>query len=109
MIGATDVRVGERQAERVIFRRLELYFATLTVLGAFVLAIGNDGAVIPMIAIFFAIVGYVFVDLLKFFSLPPTAAYIAMALAAVRVREARRLADRTICLICRQTPAKRPT
>jgi hypothetical protein len=83
MIGATDVRVGERQAERVIFRRLELYFATLTVLGAFVLAIGNDGAVIPMIAIFFAIVGYVFVDLLKFFSLPPTAAYIAMALAAV--------------------------
>ena len=67
---------------RKIFRRLELYFATLTVLCACVLAIGNDGAVVPIIAIFFAIVGYVFVDVLKVMALPTTAAYIAMALAA---------------------------
>ena len=66
-----------------MIRRLEFYFAMLTVLGGCVLAVGNDGAMIPVIAIFFAIVGYVFVDLLKIIALPATAAYIAMALAAV--------------------------
>ena len=74
----TDYSPGQR-----IFDRLKLYFAILTVLGAFVLAVGNDGAVIPVIAIFFAIIGYVFVDVLKLFSLPATAAHIAMALAAI--------------------------
>ncbi len=71
------------QPNESILRRLEFYFASLTVLGGFVLAVGNDGEVIPMIAVFFAIVGYVFVDLLKLIALPPMAAYIAMALAAV--------------------------
>ena len=49
--------IGDQNANRAIIRRLEFYFAALTVLGGFVLAIGQDGAVIPVIAVFFGIVG----------------------------------------------------
>ncbi|NND98768.1 MAG: DUF3488 domain-containing protein, partial [Pirellulaceae bacterium] len=74
---------GDDQVNQPSFDRLKLYFAILTVLGGFALAVGNDGAVIPIIAVFFAIVGYLFVDVLQLFWLPAPAAYIAMALAAV--------------------------
>lgn len=73
----------DRQLSQSIVRRLEFYFATLTVLGGFILVIGQDAEVIPIVAIFFGIVGYLFVDVMKLFALPPTAAYIAMAVAAV--------------------------
>lgn len=65
-----------------IMRRLEFYFACLTVLGGLVLTVGNQGPAIPVIAILFAIIGYVFVDLLRIMALPPTLAYLAMGLAA---------------------------
>jgi len=68
---------------RGIMRLLEFYFACLTVLGGLVLTVGNQGAAIPVIAILFAITGYVFVDVLRIMALPPTLAYIAMGLAAV--------------------------
>jgi transglutaminase-like putative cysteine protease len=66
-----------------IKQRLQIYFATLTVLGGIVLAIGNDQSAIPVIAISFAVCGYLFVDRWQLFALPPTAAYFAMVLAAI--------------------------
>lgn len=72
----------QRDSERIV-SRLKLYFATLSCLGGLVLAAGNDIESIPAIAVFFAVFGYVFVDWLKLFALPPIAAYAAMALAAL--------------------------
>lgn len=66
-----------------IVGRLKLYFATLSCLGGLVLSIGQDTESIPVIAVFFSVFGYVFVDWLKLFALPPIAAYAAMALAAI--------------------------
>jgi transglutaminase-like putative cysteine protease len=70
------------QWDRVV-SRLKLYFACLSCLGGLVLAAGTDNASIPVIAVFFAIFGYVFVDVLQLFALPPIAAYAAMAVAAL--------------------------
>ena len=66
-----------------IAARLKLYFAVLSCLGGLVLAGGDDTQSIPAIAVFFAVFGYVFVDWLELFALPPIAAYAAMAVAAV--------------------------
>jgi hypothetical protein len=63
--------------------RLKLSFAILSCLGGLVLASGDGAEVIPLIAIFFAVFGFVFVDWLKLFSLPPVAAYILMGIAAI--------------------------
>ncbi len=62
--------------------RLKLYFAILTCLSGLVLSTGSDGDSIRFVAIFFAIFGYLFVDRLELFALPPIAAYAAMAVAA---------------------------
>lgn len=66
-----------------IASRLKLYFAMLSCLGGLVLTAGTETESIPVIAVFFAIFGYLFVDLLELFALPPIAAYAAMALAAL--------------------------
>jgi transglutaminase-like putative cysteine protease len=71
-----------RDANRIV-SRLKLYFAMLSCFGGLVLAVGQDTESIPVIAVFFSIFGYIFVDWLKLFALPPIAAYAAMALAAV--------------------------
>ncbi|MGI9473424.1 MAG: transglutaminaseTgpA domain-containing protein, partial [Rubripirellula sp.] len=71
-----------RDPQRVYWR-LKLYFATLTALGGLVLSASSDTQSIPIIAVFFAIVGFVFVDWLQLFALPPIAAYAAMAVAAL--------------------------
>jgi transglutaminase-like putative cysteine protease len=63
--------------------RLKLSFAILSCLGGLVLASGEGAEVIPLIAVFFAVFGFVFVDWLKLFSLPPVAAYILMGIAAI--------------------------
>jgi transglutaminase-like putative cysteine protease len=63
--------------------RLKLYFAILSCLGGLVLAGGDDTQTIPVIAVFFAVFGYIFVDWLELFALPPIAAYAAMAVAAL--------------------------
>ncbi|KAA1262383.1 Protein-glutamine gamma-glutamyltransferase [Rubripirellula obstinata] len=63
--------------------RLQFAFAVLTCLGGLVLASGTNTEIIPAIAIFFSIFGFLFVDWLRIFSLPPVAAYAAMGLAAL--------------------------
>ena len=66
-----------------IYERLKLYFALLTALGGLVLVLSTEHHTTPIIAIFFAIFGYIFVDWLRLFSLPPIIAYAAMAVTAV--------------------------
>lgn len=45
------------------------------------LSAGTDNGSIPVIAVFFALFGFLFVDWLELFALPPIAAYAAMGLA----------------------------
>ncbi|NNE01140.1 MAG: DUF3488 domain-containing protein [Pirellulaceae bacterium] len=82
-----DTGSGSRRTGRTTINRaecwLQLSFAMLSCLGGLVLASGPGTEMIPVIAIFFAVFGFVFVDRLKFFSLPPIGAYIAMGAAAV--------------------------
>ncbi|MCG8650460.1 MAG: transglutaminaseTgpA domain-containing protein, partial [Pirellulales bacterium] len=68
---------------RRVTRRLKLYFAALACLGGMVLGAGEGTESIPIIAVFFAVFGYIFVDWLELFALPPIAAYAAMAVAAL--------------------------
>ncbi len=62
--------------------RICFAFALLTALGGLVLASGTDNEAIPVIAVFFSIFGFLFVDWLRLFALPTIAAYAAMAVAA---------------------------
>ncbi|MDA9857084.1 DUF3488 and transglutaminase-like domain-containing protein [Rubripirellula sp.] len=66
-----------------IVKRLQFYFAAVSCLSGLVLATGSDTDSIPIIAVFFSLFGYVFVDYLRLFALPPIAAYAAMAVAAL--------------------------
>ena len=68
---------------RSINIRLKLMFAALSCMGGLVLASGSDGATLPVLAVFFAVFGFVFVDWLEFFALPAIAAYAAMGVAAM--------------------------
>ena len=67
----------------MIANRLHLAFAVLTCLGGLVIASGTESETIPAIAVFFSIFGWLFVDWLKLFALPPLAAYAAMGVASV--------------------------
>ncbi len=68
---------------RRISIRLKFYFAALTCLGGLVLSAGTESSSVPVIAVFFAVFGFVFVDWLELFALPPIAAYAAMGVAAL--------------------------
>ncbi len=81
-LGDRTETLATRNSARIV-GRLKLYFATLSCLGGLVLSAGSETETIPVIAVFFAVFGYVFVDWLKLFALPPIAAYAAMALAAL--------------------------
>ncbi|MDB4770628.1 DUF3488 and transglutaminase-like domain-containing protein [bacterium] len=72
-----------QSVDRVIYERLKLYFAVLTGLGGLALFLSSETETTPILAVFFAIFGYIFVDWLKLFSLPPIIAYAAMAVTAV--------------------------
>lgn len=66
---------------------LDLLFAMLTAGGGIVLGSGQMGEsqgteTIAAIAVFAALIGFVFVDWLKWFELPPLGAYLTMAIAA---------------------------
>ncbi len=63
--------------------RLKFFFAALSGLGGLVLAAGESTTGLTTIAVFFAIFGYVFVDWLELFALPPVVAYAAMGLSAL--------------------------
>lgn len=84
MSGKASLPEGESQnVNYKIYERLKLYFAVLTGLGGLVLLLSGEHQTTPVIAIFFAIFGYIFVDWLRLFSLPPIIAYAAMAVTAV--------------------------
>ncbi len=77
--------IAEENLDQVVTiqNRLKFYFAILSCLGGLVLASGEGAELIPVVAVFFAFFGFVFVDWLKLFALPPIAAYIMMGIAAV--------------------------
>ncbi len=66
-----------------IENRLKLVFAAQACLGGVVLGSTAGAEFIPIVAIFFAIFGYLFVDTVQLFALPPAAAYIAMGFVAI--------------------------
>jgi protein-glutamine gamma-glutamyltransferase len=66
-----------------IRRRLNIYFAAATCLSGLTLAGNPATEMLPVIACFFAIFGLTFVDLLKWFSLPPAAAYVSLGAIAL--------------------------
>ncbi len=63
--------------------RTKLAFAIVTALGGMLLGTGADTGPLAVIVVGFALIGFVCVDWLKLFSLPPLVAYGAMALTAV--------------------------
>lgn len=65
-------------AQRRIIGRMKFFFAFLTLLAGMVLALGTDSNGTALVAISFTIIGYVFVDTLRWFALPTMAAYAAM-------------------------------
>ncbi len=82
-VGTTGSDALAELESRRVASRLKLYFAILSCLGGLVLATGSDTESIPVIAVFFAVFGYLFVDRHELFALPPIAAYAAMAVAAL--------------------------
>ncbi|GAA4450667.1 transglutaminase TgpA family protein [Novipirellula rosea] len=72
-----------KESETEVDGRVKLCFAILSCLGGMTLAGDPDSQTFALIAIFFAIFGYVFVDWLAFFSLPSLIAYLAMVAAAI--------------------------
>ena len=60
----------------------KFYFALLSCLGGLVLS-SSDAQQIPVIAVFAAAFGFLFVDWLRIFALPPILAYVAMGAAAI--------------------------
>lgn len=75
--------LASQDVNHKIYERLKLCFALLTGLGGLVLVLSTENHTTPIIAIFFAMFGYIFVDWLRLFSLPPIIAYAAMAVTAV--------------------------
>ncbi len=67
----------EHETERVE-AKLNIYFALLACLSGLTLASNTDLQSMAVVAIFFALLGLVFVDLLHWFALPPTMAYIML-------------------------------
>lgn len=63
--------------------RLEFQFAFLSAAGGIILASGQGNDSIAMLAVFAAVFGFIFVDWLRLFELPPIGAYLAMGAAAV--------------------------
>ncbi|MEL6104497.1 MAG: transglutaminaseTgpA domain-containing protein [Planctomycetota bacterium] len=63
--------------------RLELKFAFLSAAGGLVLASGRETQWLAAMAVFAATFGFVFVDWLRVFELPPLGAYLGMGAAAI--------------------------
>jgi len=62
--------------------RLNICFAIATCLSGMTLAGNPSTEMLPVVACLFAIVGLIFVDLLRWFALPPMAAYLALGVIA---------------------------
>ena len=65
-----------------IERKLNVYFAALASLCGLTFAGSPNLDALPIIGIFFAIFGVIFVDLLRWFALPSVMSYVALALIA---------------------------
>src|SRR5690606_10099673 len=78
-----DLPSGSTTIGRRLTQRLNLYFAIATCLGGLTLSGSAATETLPVIACFFAIFGFVFVDSLRWFALPATAAYIALGAIAL--------------------------
>jgi len=63
--------------------KLNIYFALLPCFCGLMFINVPDLDALPIIATFFALFGLIFVDLLKWFALPPTMAYLALGAIAV--------------------------
>jgi len=74
------VAVGRAGGETIdpVKARLNVFFAIATCLSGLTLAGNPATELLPVIACFFAIIGLVFVDLLRWFSLSPSLAYVAL-------------------------------
>lgn len=64
-------------------RSLQLHFSTLTALGGLMMASGEVGLTLPLIAVIAAVASFLLVDLWKLFYLPTPAAYVGMGLVAI--------------------------
>ncbi|EMI19465.1 transglutaminase domain protein [Rhodopirellula maiorica SM1] len=80
---ASVISAITKDSETEVDGRVKLCFAILSCLGGMTLAGDPDSQSFALIAMFFAIFGYVFVDWLAFFSLPSLVAYLAMVAAAI--------------------------
>lgn len=63
--------------------RTKLAFALVTMLSGLVIGSSGQTQSLPIIVIFFSVVGFLFVDWMKLFALPAVIAYAAMAIAAI--------------------------
>ncbi|MEO1529119.1 MAG: transglutaminaseTgpA domain-containing protein [Planctomycetota bacterium] len=73
----------DQSVQTSIRLRLELQFAFLSAAGGLVLASGQGTEWLAVFAVFAAAFGFVFVDWLRLFELPPLGAYIGMGAAAI--------------------------
>ena len=78
---AENANRSRRQQHSVdrINGRLKFYFAVLTGLSGLILTISSAQESLPVVVVFFVLLGYVFVDYLQLIALPAAMAYIAMA------------------------------
>ncbi|TWU40411.1 transglutaminase TgpA family protein [Novipirellula artificiosorum] len=82
--GAKDpIAMTAPVAEPLVGGQLRMIFALVSLLGGLVLASDAETHSFALIAIFFSLFGYLFVDWMGFFSLPPMLAYAAMIVSAI--------------------------
>lgn len=63
--------------------RTKFAFALVTILSGLVIGSSGQTQSLPIIVVFFSVVGFLFVDWMKLFALPAVIAYAAMAIAAI--------------------------
>ncbi|TWU17325.1 Protein-glutamine gamma-glutamyltransferase [Novipirellula galeiformis] len=80
---STIIAPVSKGAEARVDGRVKLFFAILSCLGGMVLASNAETETFALVAIFFSVFGYLFVDWLALFSLPAALAYMAMIASAV--------------------------
>lgn len=80
IVADTDAAAIRKGGEPIdpVKARLNVFFAIATCLSGLTLAGNPATELLPVIACFFAIIGLVFVDLLRWFSLSPSLAYVAL-------------------------------
>ncbi|KLU02637.1 Transglutaminase-like enzyme, putative cysteine protease [Rhodopirellula islandica] len=89
MSGADALNLRELQAitettpDSPLRLRTKLAFALVTMLSGLVIGSSGQTESLPIIVVFFSVIGFLFVDWMKLFALPAVVAYAAMAIAAI--------------------------